>query len=80
MLLCWSIDAAERPKFSGLVTTLSVLLERDAGYLELSSNNTSEPPSQSFDLKNKSAPSESGPEPTLPTVQEVETVDIEPDQ
>ena len=35
MLLCWSTEPAKRPRFSGLVTTLSGLLEREAGYLNL---------------------------------------------
>ena len=33
---CWSLDSRQRPRFSGLVSIFSDLLERDAGYLELS--------------------------------------------
>ena len=36
MLSCWELEAKERPKFSDLVVTVNNLLERDAGYLELS--------------------------------------------
>ena len=78
MLLCWSIDAAERPKFSGLVTTINGLLERDAGYLELSNATDSSYLSQltrSLSWKNKSALSESATASDLPTVQEEEMVD-----
>ena len=35
MLSCWEQEAKERPKFSDLVVTVNNLLERDAGYLEL---------------------------------------------
>ena len=35
MSSCWKLDAAMRPKFSGLVTTINSLLEKDSGYLEL---------------------------------------------
>ena len=35
MLSCWELEAKERPKFSDLVVTVNNLLERDAGYLEL---------------------------------------------
>ena len=75
MLLCWSIDAAERPKFSGLVTTINDLLERDAGYLELSHATDSSYLSQltrSLSWKNKSSPSATASD--LPTVQEVDEV------
>ena len=41
MLSCWVMKASERPKFSDLVITVSDLLERDAGYLELSVSGTS---------------------------------------
>ena len=41
MLSCWEMKAGERPKFSDLVITVSDLLERDAGYLELSISGTS---------------------------------------
>ena len=37
MLSCWNIEGADRPRFSSLVNTLSDLLERDSGYLQLSS-------------------------------------------
>ena len=33
---CWELEAKERPKFSDLIVTVNNLLERDAGYLELS--------------------------------------------
>ena len=36
MLSCWELEAKYRPKFSDLVVTVDNLLERDAGYLELS--------------------------------------------
>ena len=36
MVSCWCLDIHQRPRFSGLVTKFSDLLERDAGYLELS--------------------------------------------
>ena len=36
MLSCWELEAKERPKFSDLVVTVNNLLERNAGYLELS--------------------------------------------
>ena len=36
MLSCWQLEAKERPTFSDLVVTVNNLLERDAGYLELS--------------------------------------------
>ena len=36
MLSCWEIEAGQRPPFSDLVVTMNDLLERDAGYLELS--------------------------------------------
>ena len=36
MLSCWELEAKERPKFSDLIVTVNNLLERDAGYLELS--------------------------------------------
>ena len=39
MLSCWNIEGADRPRFSSLVNTLSDLLERDSGYLQLSSEN-----------------------------------------
>ena len=67
MLLCWSIDASERPKFSDLVITINGLLERNAGYLELSHK------TDSSYLKNKSSPSATASD--LPTVPEVEMVD-----
>ncbi|CAI8046035.1 Tyrosine-protein kinase transforming protein SEA, partial [Geodia barretti] len=35
MSSCWKLDAAMRPRFSGLVTTINCLLEKDSGYLEL---------------------------------------------
>ena len=73
MHLCWSIDAAERPKFSDLVTTISGLLERDAGYLELSHKTDYSYLSQltrSLSWKNKS-----GPSATTLDVQEEEMVD-----
>jgi hypothetical protein len=35
MSSCWKLDAAMRPKFSRLVTTINSLLEKDSGYLEL---------------------------------------------
>ena len=75
MLLCWSIDAAERPKFSDLVTTISALLEKDACYLELSHKSDSSYLSQltrSLSWKSKSVPSESATASDLPTVQEEE--------
>ena len=70
MLLCWSIDAAERPKFSGLVNTMSGLLERDSGYLELSEKCDSDylPLSRTLSWK-KTAPSESVTTFALPTVE-----------
>ena len=37
MLSCWNIEGSDRPRFSSLVNTLSDLLERDSGYLQLSS-------------------------------------------
>ena len=37
MLSCWNIEESDRPRFSSLVNTLSTLLERDSGYLQLSS-------------------------------------------
>ena len=82
MLLCWSIDASERPKFSDLVTTISGLLERDAGYLELSHKTDSSYLSQlthSLSWKNRSVPSESATASDLPTFQEEEMVN-EPKQ
>ena len=36
MLSCWELEAKDRPKFSDLVVTVNNLLERNAGYLELS--------------------------------------------
>ena len=36
MLSCWELETKERPKFSDLIVTVNNLLERDAGYLELS--------------------------------------------
>ncbi|CAI8054941.1 Tyrosine-protein kinase transforming protein RYK [Geodia barretti] len=36
MFSCWKLEAGGRPKFSDLVVTVNDLLERDAGYLELS--------------------------------------------
>ena len=36
MVSCWCVDSHKRPRFSDLVTKFSDLLERDAGYLELS--------------------------------------------
>ena len=36
MLSCWELEGSKRPKFSYLVVTVNDLLERDAGYLELS--------------------------------------------
>ncbi|CAI8054131.1 Tyrosine kinase receptor Cad96Ca [Geodia barretti] len=35
MSSCWKLDTAMRPMFSGLVTTINCLLEKDSGYLEL---------------------------------------------
>ena len=75
-LLCWSIDASERPKFSDLVITISGLLERDAGYLSLSHKTDCSYLSQltrSLSWKNKSSPSATASD--LPTVQEEEMVD-----
>ena len=37
MLSCWNIEESDRPRFSSLVNTLGTLLERDSGYLQLSS-------------------------------------------
>ena len=37
MLSCWNIEGSDRPRFSSLVNTLGTLLERDSGYLQLSS-------------------------------------------
>ena len=60
MLLCWSIDAAERPKFSSLVNTMNGLLERDSGYLTLTHTSESDCLSLSRSLSwKKNAPSES---------------------
>ena len=36
MVSCWCVDSHQRPRFSDLVSKFSDLLERDAGYLELS--------------------------------------------
>ena len=36
MLSCWEMEGVKRPKFSDLVIRVSSLLERYAGYLELS--------------------------------------------
>jgi hypothetical protein len=36
MVSCWKLEAGERPKFSDSVVTVNDLLEKDAGYLELS--------------------------------------------
>ena len=71
MLLCWNIDAAERPKFNSLVNTISGLLEKDSGYLELSDSNGSDYVhlSQMFSLK-RSPPSESTTASSLPEVEE----------
>ena len=70
MLSCWSIDPAERPKFSNLVKILGFLLERDSGYLDLSDDSDSEylSRSQSLSWKNSAAS-------PLPTVEEEEIVD-----
>ena len=38
MRLCWCMDPQERPKFQSLVMSLSRLLERESGYLDLSSS------------------------------------------
>ena len=73
MLLCWSIDAAERPKFSSLVNTVSGLLERDSGYLTLTHTSESDCLSLSRSLSwKKTAPSESVTAFSLPIVQEQE--------
>ena len=52
MVCCWKLESGERPKFSDLVVTVNDLLERDAGYMELSrfptltvATTTSPPPS-----------------------------------
>ena len=36
MLSCWMPEGSKRPKFSNLVMIVNDLLEKDAGYLELS--------------------------------------------
>ena len=36
MVSCWCVDSHQRPRFSDLDSKFSDLLERDAGYLELS--------------------------------------------
>ena len=38
MQLCWCMDPQERPKFQSLVMSLSRQLERESGYLDLSSS------------------------------------------
>ena len=66
MLSCWSIDPAERPKFSNLVKILGFLLERDSGYLDLSDDSAEYlSRSQSLSWKNSAAS-------PLPTVEEEE--------
>ena len=40
MLSCWVMEGVKRPRFSDLVIRISSLLERYAGYLELSSSTT----------------------------------------
>ena len=70
MLSCWSIDAAERPRFSDLFTTLSGLLERDAGYLQLSRGSVQLELSQSLNWNKKSIPLESLTPPSLPIARE----------
>ena len=65
MTSCWNVDSHERPRFRNLVGRFSNLLERDAGYLELS---------RSLSCKRKSNPQKSPPL-TLPSVKEQEMMD-----
>ena len=68
MLLCWSLEAKDRPHFEDLEGMISSLLERESGYLELSQ-------SQSLCWKEESPlpPSPTG----LPAIEEEETVSAE---
>ena len=57
MLLCWSINAEDRPCFSSLVKQLNSMLERESGYMDLSHTyeNPSFELSRSLSWKKKSA-------------------------
>jgi len=67
MLKCWLANADERPPFSKLVALVSADLERQAGYLDVSSI-----PSASFLSENegreKCIPSLSAMSPTIPLI------------